>query len=285
MIRISKYLIPYIILILIIGFRRELIEGIIIIVVHELIHLVVARKLGYSGFTIDVLPVGTSLKLKDLDEATPRDDIIISSSGPIGNFLIALIFFVIYKFYPSDFLYKLINYNIVIGVFNLVPALPLDGGRILRDILNYKFIYKKAHKIVLNISMAIGYLFGAFFFIGMFYNKVNFDFLFFSIFIIVISYKEKRRIAYIIMGYIVKKKEKLIRRGYLENKSISVYCKLNILELIELIDKNKYNEFIILDDDMNVIGILYEEDVLNGIKNYGNCLLEELLEYYDKTCK
>lgn len=87
------------------------------------------------------------------------------------------------------------------------------------------------------------------------------------------------------MGYIVKKKEKLIRRGYLENKSISVYCKLNILELIELIDKNKYNEFIILDDDMNVIGILYEEDVLNGIKNYGNCLLEELLEYYDKTCK
>ena len=78
------------------------------------------------------------------------------------------------------------------------------------------------------------------------------------------------------MGYIVKKKEKLIRRGYLENRSVSVYYKLNLLQLIELVDKNKYNEFIVLDDNMNVIGILYEEEIINALKDLGNISVKEI---------
>lgn len=280
MIRISKYLIPYIILILVVSFKRKLLIGFFIVIIHELIHLMVARMLGYSGFSIDVLPIGASLKLKDLDEATPRDDIIISMSGPIGNFFIAALCYLLNLYFRSEGLGEFANYNIVIGIFNLMPAFPLDGGRILRDLLNYKFIYKKANKIALNISIGVGYIFGAIFLITFNMKSINVDFLFFSVFILVISYREKRRIAYIIMGYIVKKKEKLIRRGYLENTSISVYYKLNILQLIELIDKNKYNEFIVLDENMNMLGILYEEDILNAIKDLGNITLEEILEIY-----
>lgn len=277
MVRISKYFIPYVIIILLIGFKSKIYLGFLIIIIHEFIHLLVARKLGYKGFTIDILPIGTGLKLKDLEEATPKDDIIISSSGPLGNLLISSICFLINNFVPRSALVDFAVYNIVIGIFNLIPAFPLDGGRILRSILNYKFIYKKAHKIALNVSIAIGYLFGAVFFVEGLKGNLTVDFAFFSVFILFVSYREKRRIAYIIMGYIVKKREKLISRGYLENKSISVYCKMNILQLIELIDKNKYNEFIVLNEDMDVIGILYEEDILNGIKEEGNITLEELL--------
>ena len=252
--------------------------GFTIIIIHELIHLWAARILGYSGFSIDILPIGTRVSLKDLDEATPKDDIIISISGPLGNFFIAFISYILSFFIDIGCINQFIEYNIVIGIFNLIPAFPLDGGRILRSILNFKFIYKKANKIALSISIIIGYIFGAIFFITLSMGSINIDFLFFSIFILMVSYREKRRIAYIIMGYIVKKKEKLIRRGYLENKSISVYYKLNILQLIELIDKNKYNEFIVLDENMNMLGILYEEDILNTIKNLGNITLEELLK-------
>ena len=282
MIRISKYLIPYIILILIIGFKSELIVGFIIIIIHETIHLITARILGYSGFSIDILPIGTVLKLKDLEEASPKEDIIISLSGPLGNFLIALASYFFGRYFSNSSFIEFASYNLVIGVFNLVPAFPLDGGRILRDVLNIKFIFKKANKIALNISIIIGYIFGAIFLIGLCMEQLVLDFAFFSVFILIISYREKRRIAYIIMGYIIKKKEKLIGRGYLENKSISVYYKINILQLIELIDKNKYNVFTVLDDEMNMIGVLYEEDILNGIKELGNITLEELLESYEK---
>ncbi|MEG0306834.1 MAG: site-2 protease family protein [Clostridium sp.] len=278
MIRINKYFIPYIILILIVGFKSKLTIGFIIIMIHEGIHLITARILGYSGFSIDIFPMGTSLKFKELEEASPKDDIIISLSGPIGNFLIAIVSCFIGKYYSISCLIEFGNYNLVIGIFNLIPAFPLDGGRILRSLLNLKLIFKKANKVSLNISIVIGYIFGGLFLIAAYKGDLNVNLAFFSMFILTISYREKRRIAYIIMGYIIKKKEKFIRRGYLENKNMSVYYKLNILQVIELIDKNKYNVFTVLDDDMNVLGILYEEDILNGIKELGNITLEELLE-------
>ncbi|MEG0133637.1 MAG: site-2 protease family protein [Clostridium sp.] len=278
MIRINKYFIPYIILILIVGFKSKLTIGFIIIMIHEGIHLITARILGYSGFSIDIFPMGTSLKFKELEEASPKDDIIISLSGPIGNFLIAIVSYFIGKYYSISCLIEFGNYNLVIGIFNLIPAFPLDGGRILRSLLNLKLIFKKANKVSLNISIVIGYIFGGLFLIAAYKGDLNVNLAFFSVFILTISYREKRRIAYIIMGYIIKKKEKFIRRGYLENKNMSVYYKLNILQVIELIDKNKYNVFTVLDDDMNVLGILYEEDILNGIKELGNITLEELLE-------
>ncbi|WP_291569413.1 M50 family metallopeptidase [Clostridium sp. UBA4548] len=277
MLRISKYLIPYIALILVIGFKSEMIVGFIIILTHEIIHLITARVLGFSGFSVEILPIGAVLKLRDLEEATPKEDLIISISGPLGNFCIALIGGIINCFYNSNLLVQIVNYNLVLGVFNLIPAYPLDGGRILKDIFATRLIYKKANEIALRISIGIGYIFLLGFFTSLFMGIPNLNLLLIAIFILVISYREKRRIAYIIMGYIIKKKEKLTKRGYIENKSVSVYYKLSLLQVLELVDKNKYNVFTILDEDMNVMDILYEEEVLNAIKFLGNITLEELV--------
>jgi len=283
LIRISKYLIPYITIILIVGFKKELLIGFLIIIIHEFIHLIVARILGFSGFSVEIFPIGAMLKLKDLEEATPKEDIIISLSGPIGNFVMAFICGIINYFIYNDFIYKIIEYNIIIGIFNLIPAFPLDGGRILRDIFATRLIYKKANEIALRISIIIGYIFLLIFFASVYIGISNINLLLIAIFILTISYKEKRRIAYIIMGYIIKKKEKLINRGYIENKNISVYYKLTLLEILELVDKNKYNVFTVLDEDMNVVAILYEEEILIGIKSLGNISLEELLASKNTT--
>jgi len=209
LIRISKYLIPYITIILIVGFKKELLIGFLIIIIHEFIHLIVARILGFSGFSVEIFPIGAMLKLKDLEEATPKEDIIISLSGPIGNFVMAFICGIINYFIYNDFIYKIIEYNIIIGIFNLIPAFPLDGGRILRDIFATRLIYKKANEIALRISIIIGYIFLLIFFASVYIGISNINLLLIAIFILTISYKEKRRIAYIIMGYIIKKKEKL----------------------------------------------------------------------------
>ncbi len=246
--------------------------------IHETIHLITAKILGFSGFTIDIFPIGTSLKVKDLDEASPREDLIISLSGPMGNFFIAIVCYIINLYSESGFLKEFALYNIVVGIVNLIPAFPLDGGRILRDILCSRIIFKKANLISLNISIILGYiLLLLFLIVGGLKKVINLDLLFFSTFILLTSYREKRRIAYIIMGYIIKKKEKLINRGYIENKSVSVYYKLTLLQLIELVDKNKYNVFTVLDEKMEIVGILYEEEVLNGLKELGNITAEELL--------
>ncbi|ARC85570.1 peptidase M50 family protein [Clostridium argentinense CDC 2741] len=277
MIRFSKYFIPYLLFLIIIGINYKLLLGFIIVIIHEMIHYITARILGYSGFCIEILPIGAALKLKDLDEASPMEDIIISLSGPIGNFIIALISYVVYKYINNSYILLFLQYNMAIGLFNLFPAFPLDGGRVLRDILTTKFLYKKANEIALRISIILGYILLIIHFITLLYGISNINLALIAIFILVISKKEKERIVYVIMGYIIKKREKLIKRGYIENKSISVHYKLTLLQLLDLVDKNKYNIFTVLDDNMDVLEVIYEEEVINGLKNQGNMTLEQFI--------
>ena len=147
----------------------------------------------------------------------------------------------------------------------------------LRDILSTKFLYKKANEIALRISIILGYILLIIYFIALLYGISNINLALIAIFILVISKKEKERIVYVIMGYIIKKREKLIKRGYIENKSISVHYKRTLLQLLDLVDKNKYNIFTVLDDDMDVIEVVYEEEIINGLKNQGNMTLEQFI--------
>ena len=278
MVRVSKLFIPYIILLVVLGFKEELIISFSLVFIHELMHYLTARILGFSGFDIEILPIGAVLKLKDLDEASPKEDLIISLSGPLLNLFLAVIFYVLFVLFNKHYLYLICTSNLAIGIFNLIPAFPLDGGRILRDILSIKTIYRKANEISIKVSIILGSIFMFIYFISVAANKNNFNLGLISIFILLSSIKEKEGIVYLIMGYIIKKRHRFIKNGYVENKSISVFYKNDLLSVLGIIDKNKYNIFTVLDEDMSVLKILYEGEIIEAIKTYGNI---SLMEYID----
>ncbi|MGL4731049.1 MAG: M50 family metallopeptidase [Clostridium sp.] len=252
--------------------------GFSIVIIHEFCHYAMARALGFKGFCIELLPVGAAIKLKDLDEATIKEDILISISGPLGNFILVFLSILIQNNIDNIFIQKFIEYNLALGLFNLIPAFPLDGGRILRDLLRIKFLYKKSNEIALKFSMVIGWIILIIGIISLYYDLSNISLILIAIFILIITKKEKERVVYIIMGYIIRKKEKLIKRGYIENKSISVYYKLTLIQLLDFIDKSHYNIFTVLDDNMDVLDTIYEEDIINILKTKGNITLEELIK-------
>nr|WP_205598617.1 M50 family metallopeptidase [Clostridium niameyense] len=261
-----------------IGYKGNLLLSFCVVFMHELTHYMVARKLGFKGFDIEIFPLGFSLNLEGLEEATTKEDLIISISGPLLNILLSMIFYFLYFKFHNYYLYSLYLSNLIIGIFNFIPAFPLDGGRILRDILCFKTFYREANRITMNISIIIGILL-MFLYIFLFMKEINnFSLGIASLFIIISSLKEKERIAYIIMTHIVKKKYKFIKKGYIENKDVSIYYKVNLLQVLSLIDKSKYTVFTVLDDDMKVIDILYEEEIVEGLKSYGNLTLEEFID-------
>lgn len=267
------------ILLIILGFKGEIIIAFLLVLIHELTHYLTARILGFSGFDIEILPIGAVLKMKELDEASPKEDLIISLSGPFLNLLLAVIFYGLFRLFNIDFFHLIYRSNLSIGVFNLIPAFPLDGGRVLRDILSFKTIYRKANEISIRVSMVLGSIFMFMYFVSVYLYKSNLNLGLISLFILISSIKEKERIVYLIMGYIIKKKHRFINRGYIENRSISVFCDKDLLLVLGIIDKNKYNLFTILDENMNVLEILYEEEILQAIKTYGNISLKKYIEY------
>lgn len=285
LIKVSKLFIPYFAVLIIIGFKGKFLIALILVLMHESVHFTVAKKMGFKGFDIEILPIGAVLRLKDLDDADPKEDFIISISGPLFNLIFALLAFLLNKVFFNYYLYLLYMSNLSLGLFNLIPAFPLDGGRILRDVLALKTFYKRANKITVEVSYIIGILILIYSGVLFFLNKESISLIIIGFFIIIASYKEKERIVYLIMGDIIKKKSKFLKKGYIENRSISIYYKKNLLEVLSIVDKNKYNIFIVLNKDMRAISVIYEEELIEAIKIYGNISIEDYLKTVDEIDK
>lgn len=283
MVKVNKFFIPYIILLIIIGFSGEFLISFLVVITHECVHYLASVLLGFSGFDLKIMPIGAALQLKELNEATPKEDLIISISGPLFNIILALILIFINVRVHNDHLDFLIQSNLTLGIFNLMPAFPLDGGRILRDILSMKTIYRRANELTIKVSIFVGYMLVGCFIFLFFLGVVNYNIGIIGVFVVWSSFKEKERIVYIIMGDIVKKKSKFIQRKYIENKSISVYYKGDLIGVLSLVDKNKYNVFTVLNEEMKVLDVIYEEDILEALKVHGNITIEEFVEIREKS--
>ncbi|PJI10293.1 MULTISPECIES: M50 family metallopeptidase [Clostridium] len=283
MFKLSKYFIPYIIILFIIGFNGELFYVFIFVLLHEITHYLTARILGFSGFDIEILPFGAVLKLKDIEYATEREDFIISLSGPLLNLILAAIFYVLFKNNFGYKVYSLCIINFSLGIFNLMPAFPLDGGRLLRDMLSCKLNYRKSNEITIGVSIFIGIIFCIFSLIGVFFNIKNLNMLVVAFFILFCSFKEKGRMVYIVMGDILRKKIIFLRKGYIENRMISVSDQNNLINSLKIMDKNKYTVFTVLNEEMKVIDLIYEEEILDALKNYGNITFGELVSLRERN--
>ncbi len=109
------------------------------VLLHELAHSLVALHYGIPVKNINLFIFGGVAMIEE-EAPSPKIEFLIAIAGPICSFVLGLTFFLIAYFYPEDNLFNgLINYlmyvNFAIAFFNLVPAFPLDGGRILRSII------------------------------------------------------------------------------------------------------------------------------------------------------
>ena len=277
MIKISKYFIPYILIMFMVGFHKSFFISLFWVFIHEFSHALMAKLVGVKKVEIKITPIGFSMTGDEFKDISFAKEVAIVIAGPAANIIMSVIFYFIYKNYHFDIFEISMKTNLVLGSFNLLPALPLDGSRLLNLYLQRKYTCKRAHKIKVNTSMITGVLIFSCFIFLIFNNTLNISLGLLSFFIINISYKEKGRIVYIIIGDIMKKKVKFLRNRYIENKSLCIIYKYTLLETLSLIDKNKYYTFIVLDDDMKVIDKVYEQEIIEGLKSYGNITLGEYI--------
>nr|WP_243894573.1 site-2 protease family protein [Clostridium perfringens] len=195
-----------------------------------------------------------------------------------------MIFFCIYKLiFKSEYIYSTYEINLVLFIFNLLPTYPLDGGKILGAILEDKMIFKDVNNILIKISYSFGIAFILLSILGIvILGEINITSILAGIFIIYLSYNERRKVMYIIMGDITKKRERLINKKYIDSRVTSVYCEQDMVNLLRIIDKNRFNIFYVLDEEMNLLYVLRENEIIETLKTIGNI---NLREYYIKYRK
>lgn len=266
----------FIVFFILLSFNNSIILAFISILAHEGMHILVAKRKGCKFNDIQIHIYGTSAQFANIDELNKKEKLQIYLSGPFANFIIICIFWCIGFASNNILIDKMININISLLFFNLLPAYPLDGARVLEILLSQKILYRRANYIISKISYTIGVILLVIFIIVFAYSGViNVSILIASIAICLITRSEEKSAMYILMGNIFVKRNKLLRNKYIENKSISVYYKQGFANVMSMVDKNRFNIFYVLDDDLKVVFIMNEDELIEALKLYGNITLEE----------
>ena len=266
----------FIVFFILLSFNNSIILAFISILAHEGMHILVAKRKGCKFNDIQIHIYGTSAQFANIDELNKKEKLQIYLSGPFANFIIICIFWCIGIASNNILIDKMININISLLFFNLLPAYPLDGARVLEILLSQKILYRRANDIISKISYTIGVILLVIFIIVFAYSGViNVSILIASIAICLITRSEEKSAMYILMGNIFVKRNKLLRNKYIENKSISVYYKQGLANVMSMVDKNRFNIFYVLDDDLKVVFIMNEDELIEALKLYGNITLEE----------
>jgi Zn-dependent protease len=148
------------------------------VVLHELGHSLVGRRYGYRVRDITLLPIGGVASFEHMP-TNPREELAIASAGPAVSFAIAGALYLVVtatgSFQPlteldvdrGSLVERLMVVNFFLAAFNLLPAFPMDGGRMLRAFLAQRMEYTAATQIAARIGQGMALVFG---FIGLFTN-------------------------------------------------------------------------------------------------------------------
>jgi Zn-dependent protease/CBS domain-containing protein len=148
------------------------------VLLHEFGHALMARRYHFKTKYITLLPIGGLAQMEKLPD-DPKQELWVAIAGPLVNIVIAgiLLLFLpslvdfdpetLTAIGPDNFFVFLFSVNLILALFNLLPAFPMDGGRVLRAILSFKLPREQATRIAAGIGqfMAIVFVFA-----GLFYN-------------------------------------------------------------------------------------------------------------------
>lgn len=104
------------------------------VIVHELGHAVTGQALGMPPQSIVLLPFGGATVFRR-QQVTPRTDVLVSFAGPLASLALGATFLAAWAVLGWRFLWLVGVFNLALGVLNLIPAFPMDGGRMLRALL------------------------------------------------------------------------------------------------------------------------------------------------------
>ncbi|OPX42710.1 stage IV sporulation protein FB [Ruminiclostridium hungatei] len=248
------------------GYFREYIQTLFFIFVHEAGHLTVGSLLGAQVCNIRLLPVGLNAGI-NMADCTGRQRIAVYTAGPCTSFLLALIFFLLYNICdPRGFFLAGLYTNLYLGGFNLIPILPLDGGKIIQELLAARLGILRTGKVLKHVSVLLSAAIIAAGLAGLFYSRSGVNLMVIGVYFFMCMGTSREETAFMNIKSLLFRKSRVIRKGIYPVREIVALKHMKLSEVIKALDYiDRFHIINVLDEDMRVIKVMTEQEVLEAI--------------------
>lgn len=214
------------------------------LLIHEFGHAVTAKKLGYQLKKCSVTAYGVCLSYQEKN-FHPKDEIFIAIAGPIANFIFAIFCICLWWIIPDfyNFSHSFVRQSLFLGLFNLLPCYPMDGGRVFVGIFNEVFSRKKAIKITFLINIFVSIVFFLFFIISCFIN-FNPSLCACGVFMIISAFENKKECYFQQINVFTKKVKNFSKPTF-----VVVNSNQTIMQLVKHVEINRFTIFLVVFDD------------------------------------
>lgn len=255
----------------ILGVGLEFLLVCLIVILHEIAHGLTGRLLGLKIGEIELYPFGGVARFAEQLELEPYIERRLAWSGPAVNLALAglgMIAHVRTGREPALLLF-FIQANLTLGIFNLLPALPLDGGRLLRAYLTPRHGFRRATETAaLSGQILAGLLCGAGL-IGLYHRYYNLSLIAVAVFLFVAATREKQQAVYTFLRSLGIKEHELFKRGALRGAQLIVLEETRLLEVFRLFMPQRYHYIRVLDRSQRCSAELSETALIRAAMQKG----------------
>jgi len=237
------------------------------VLLHEFGHALAAARYGIRTRDIVLYPIGGVARLERMPE-DPRQELRVALAGPAVNVVIAVALFVWLNLAGAleplnslgwargHFVERLMVVNVFLVLFNLIPAFPMDGGRVLRALLAMRLEYTRATQIAAHIGQTLALVFG---FVGLFWNP----FLIFIAFFVWSGAAQEASLVQMkgALGGIPLQR-------VMQTDFLTLDAQDQLLRAVQLTLAGSQKDFPVVADG-KLVGVLRQEDMLRGLHEQG----------------
>jgi Zn-dependent protease/CBS domain-containing protein len=238
------------------------------VLAHEFGHIFTARAFGVATPDVTLLPIGGVARLERIPEK-PSEEFLVAIAGPLVNVVIAIVLIVVTPTHLSadhfaamestkvSMIDRLAEVNLFLALFNMIPAFPMDGGRVLRALLAIRLGHVRATEIAAMIGQWAAFGFG---FLGLFYNPLL---IFIAIFVYLAAASEAQMVSLRAMS----------RDVPVTAAMMSQFATLtpdeHIDAAVETLLKTSQNVFPVIEGDQRLVGVVGRGEIIKALRELG----------------
>lgn len=241
----------------------------LVLALHESGHMLAAQAFGIEIEELQLLPFGCAAKAPGISFGNSRAEILTAAAGPGANLLAAAALLLIQEKQTSLFLQSFCKYHIGMAAVNLLPVLPMDGGRIFCAALSLIVGERRATGIAALLGMVVGGFALAAGGILLIQGAWNLTLILFGIFMLGASWNYYQAAAQSNIRKLLARKGQIGKSGVAKVHAVALNREKTLGRALTQLNQRAYNLVYVLDDALHPVGILDEQTLSDLAVHYG----------------